>query len=75
MIRNHLQKILLIDCLVWTGNVLFAQAQDSQSVIITPKEKEVIAQAVKEVPELQQQFDTLFYKYRKVYYPTLSSNF
>lgn len=60
MIRNHLQKILLIACLVWTGNVLFAQAQDSQPVIITPKEKEVIAQAVKEVPELQQQFDTLF---------------
>ena len=39
---------------------MFAQAQDSQPVIITPKEKEVIAQAVKEVPELQQQFDTLF---------------
>lgn len=60
MKRNYLQKILLIACLVWTGNVLFAQAQDSQPVIITPKEKEVIAQAVKEVPELQQQFDTLF---------------
>ena len=60
MKRNYLQKILLIACLVWTGNVLFAQAQDSQPVIITPKEKEVIAQAVKEVPELQQQFDTPF---------------
>lgn len=65
MIRNHLQKILLIACLVWTGNVLFAQAQDSQPVIITPKEKEVIAQAVKEVPELQQQFDTLFNQWIK----------
>lgn len=65
MKRNYLQKILLIACLVWTGNVLFAQAQDSQPVIITPKEKEVIAQAVKEVPELQQQFDTLFNQWIK----------
>lgn len=44
---------------------MFAQAQDSQPVIITPKEKEVIAQAVKEVPELQQQFDTLFNQWIK----------
>ena len=41
MKRNYLQKILLIACVVWTGNVLFAQAEDTQAVIITPKEKEV----------------------------------
>ncbi len=65
MRREHFHKILLIACLVWTGNVLFAQAQGNQPVTITPKEKEVIAQAVKEVPELRQKFTPLFNQWLK----------